>query len=321
MSPFEVRNMQPDELPRVNHVLSKAFSKARLDEGYSEWEVPLCRLGFLRMYLEGDPEGCLVVERREQLVGYVFSRLWGRVGWFGPLSVIPEEGGMGIGKTLVQRTVDRFLESGARTVGLETNPRSNRNVGFYTRLGFEPSQLVVEVARTLSAQTVNLPAGYRAVRVGRAPREQAPHLLAVLQDLTSAACRDLDYRAEVELIVRHSYGDALLLFESDTPVGAALAHTEPYAETERRAFLKVFVLLLHPSRPQEDLHILIKALEGWGKEEFMRGLTLRVPTRCSRALRLLLESEFNIVHTDLRMVLRGYEERDDPETIHFSKWE
>jgi ribosomal protein S18 acetylase RimI-like enzyme len=313
--------MEPGDLGQVNLVLSKAFSKARIQNGYLESHVPLCRVGFLRMYLEGNPQGCYVAEVPGRIVGYVFSRRWGSVGWFGPLSVDPELAGQGIGRLLVGEVVNHLIEADVRTVGLETNPRSRYNIGFYSKLEFEPSQLIVDVARELSDRWEELPAGYQALRLGRASEKEIPHLLATLGHLAEGVCPGLDYRAEAELIINHSYGDALILFDSGEPVGAALAHTEPYTETEERALLKVFTLVMAPTRPLEDLGTLVSALEHWAREEFLSGLSLRVSTRFGRAFRFLLESGFKVAHTDLRMVLRGYEERDDPESIHFSKWE
>lgn len=313
--------MRSSDLGQVGLLLSRAFSQARRRDGYSEWQVPACRLGFLRMYLEANPQGSYVVEKGRRIVAFVFTRRWGRVGWFGPLGVDPEEAGKGIGKELVREVIRRLRAAGVHTLGLETDPRSNYNIGFYSKLGFESSQLVTDVVRELAEDAGVLPSGYRAVRLGRAAEAEIPALLATIRSIGDAVCPGVDYRSEAELIIRHSYGDALLLFEGDEAIAMALAHTEPYTDTEERSFLKVFVLAVRPGRPLEDLRLLTCALERWAREEFLRGLAIRVPTRCSRALRLLLETGFRVVYTDLRMVLNGYGERDEPETVHFSKWE
>lgn len=320
MEQVTLRPMEVRDLDGVNLVLSKAFSKARLEDGYAEWHVPLCRLGFLHMYLAANPQGCFVAERRGRIIGYVFSRRWGRIGWFGPLSVTPEEAGKGVGRRLVEQAVEHLVQAGARTIGLETNPRSYRNLGFYTKLGFRVTQLAVDVGREIGDGAV-LPVGYSTFRLGRASAEERSRLGDALQELCRAVAGGADYRQEADLLLNHSYGDALFLFHKHDPVGVALAHTEPYSEKEERFFLKVYVLLLHPSRPLQDLKHFITALELWAREEFLRGVTLRVLTRHSEALPFVLEEEFNVVHTDLRMVLRGFEEEIDSETIHFSKWE
>ena len=48
---------------------------------------------------------------------------------------------------------------GARTIGLETMPRTVDNIGFYSRLGFEPGFMTVTMIRELTG-----PAGARRRR-------------------------------------------------------------------------------------------------------------------------------------------------------------
>lgn len=38
---------------------------------------------------ERDPEGCFVVEEDGRVVGIIFYRTWGGVGWFGTFAVLP----------------------------------------------------------------------------------------------------------------------------------------------------------------------------------------------------------------------------------------
>jgi len=65
---------------------------------------------------EKDPEGCFVAEREGQVIGFIFSRTWGGVGWFGTFAILPEYQGQGIGKRLMAashgQAIRRETESG-----------------------------------------------------------------------------------------------------------------------------------------------------------------------------------------------------------------
>jgi len=141
--------MDKSDLHRVNLILSKSFTQGRIEDGYKESRVPLVRIQFLEMYLAACAAGCYVLEVNGQIVAYAFSRLWGTVGWIGPLAVIPEFQGQALGKEMVLTCVDFLKESGAQTIGLETMPRSYKNIGLYSRLGFLPQSLTVEMTRTV----------------------------------------------------------------------------------------------------------------------------------------------------------------------------
>src|SRR3989337_728069 len=73
-------------------------------------------------------------EPAPQTVGYIFSRTWGGVGWFGSFGVRPEFQGRGIGKALLLPSLD-YLGRAPRIIGLETGLESPYNLGLYLRQG------------------------------------------------------------------------------------------------------------------------------------------------------------------------------------------
>ncbi|MEK6778963.1 MAG: GNAT family N-acetyltransferase, partial [Candidatus Deferrimicrobiota bacterium] len=66
------------------------------------------------------PAGCLVAETRGRMIGFIFSRRWGTLGWVGTFGVLPEARGAGIGQRLLARAVAALKKSGCREIGLET---------------------------------------------------------------------------------------------------------------------------------------------------------------------------------------------------------
>ena len=97
------------------------------------------------------PQGCLVATEGDSVLGAIFARKWGQLGWFSSLGVEPEFQGRGIGKGLACAATKFLRESGCHTVGLETWTNSPAYTALYVRLGFLPvainAQLVVDTHR------------------------------------------------------------------------------------------------------------------------------------------------------------------------------
>jgi ribosomal protein S18 acetylase RimI-like enzyme len=56
--------------------------------------------------------------------------------WLEDLYVAPEARGLGLGRALVQRTLDRARERGCHRVELDTNEDNHQAIGLYRSLGF-----------------------------------------------------------------------------------------------------------------------------------------------------------------------------------------
>ncbi len=317
-----LRLMTKHDLSTVNKVLSTAFSRARMEEGYKSYRVPPCRLLFLEMYWSRFPEACFVVEVRNRVIGFVFTHLWGEVGWMGPLAVLPDYQGRGYGKALVENAVQCLIDRGVRTLGLETMPRNYRNIDFYTRMHFHPQYLTVDLIRPVG-EPANFPEqhNYRAhffssIRVG----EQSGYL-DTLETLAGRVDPHLRIRKEVELVHRFKFGDALLVLKHETPIGFAVGHTEKYYEEERRNFLKIYLGGLHPDFQEQDVLAFLAFLERWARSARLDHVMIRIPTRQQKAFSLLLHMGFHSVHSDVRFILQGYPEVANISGFYLNKWE
>ena len=84
-----------------------------------------------------------------------------------------------IGKAVVGAGVEWLRRAGARTIGLETMPRTMDNIGFYSTLGFVPGRLTLTV--TLDAAPHGAPLG------GPPGRAASPDTSALLGRLPQRA--------------------------------------------------------------------------------------------------------------------------------------
>lgn len=317
-----LRLMADVDLPQVNLILSKAFTHARLQTGLRDSRVPLCRIDFLKMYRAANAEGSFVIAEDGKIVAYCFSRLWGSVGWIGPLSVIPAKESKGYGKRVVGAAVEVLKSQCAETIGLEMAAQSTRNLAFYTKLGFRPNKLTADLIRP-----VGEPARQKSRRKIAAQRfselsvpDQMMHGEA-LRKFFNQFQSGLDYTSEIQLTIDFSFGDAVMFFWEKKLVGFVLAHTETYSQGERREFLKVNALQMLPDVGLESLADLISQLDDWARAENLLATYIRVPTRYHAGFQTILSQNFRLVNSELRMTLEDYPQRDDPAMINFNKWE
>ncbi len=321
MLSYSLRAMRSEDLPAVNRVLSKAFTSARIDEGYKNAYVRPCHLSFLEMYLANFPTGCFVVENKQSLLGYSFAHLLGQVGWIGPLSVLPAHQGKHLGHEIVLAAIQALQKAGAQVIGLETAPRNYRNLGFYSKLGFKPGRLTFDMTKRVPPIALDvLPSKYEMCFVSQREGAARAELLAEVDALAGRLDPGLALSHEIALALRFNYGDALCLRAGNRLLACALAHTETYSEDENARYLKVIALLIEPKRAELPGQI-VQLLCNWANQKHLDTVSIRTPSRYTRAYHALLGLGFRVFHAELRMTLKGFHERAHPREFNLSKWE
>ncbi|MFQ5752618.1 MAG: GNAT family N-acetyltransferase [bacterium] len=215
-----LRNMLKSDLRQVNLILSKSFTHARLQNGLRSNRVPLCRPEFLEMYLAANPGGSFVIEKSNKIIAYCFTHLWGMVGWIGPLSVIPAEEGQGYGKKVVSASVDFLKQQGAKTIGLEMPAHSNRNLAFYTKLGFIPGKLTVDFIYKVSEQSQYKGSKeFTLTKFSKLSHDNKSIFLDKVKQFSSQFEPGLDFTNEIKITTEFGFGDACLISRADKTFG------------------------------------------------------------------------------------------------------
>jgi len=317
-----LRQMRREDLREVNLLLSKAFTHARIQQGYREGRVPLCRKEFLELYFRANSPGCFVIEKNYRVISFCFTRLWGTVSWLGPLGVDPSEEGQGFGKEIVRAAVGSLKTSGAKTIGLELAANSARNLAFYTKLGFEEQGLVIDVIKKISEERKPLKSTeIKTLMYSEIPPKKRTSLLEEARKFWQQTEPGLDYTGELELLTDFKFGDACFIMKPDRMIGFILAHTQTYSQEEERRFIKLNALQMSSQMTIETLSVFIRIVENWALSEKLSAIYLRMPTQQNNVLAYLLSREFKVLHNELRMTLTGYSQRADSTSINFSKWE
>jgi GNAT superfamily N-acetyltransferase len=287
------------DVDALNHVFSDAFTERYRRDGLSGVRVPFLNPAIWQFAIDTAGDGAMLWrDARGDVVAFNLAHRSGSEGWMGPLAVRTDRQGRGLGRQIVTAGIDWLRRQGARTIGLETMPRTIDNVGFYSRLGFVPGSLTVTLSRD----------------VGDTDPVVSERLSAIAPPLRDAAldeCRALaamvsdgaDYSRELRLTLDQRLGDATLLRDpSRTLRGWALWHTAPLANGRLRDELRILKLAAVDGAAARAV---IGAVEHDARQLGLTRMALRCQTEYVELYSGLIGDGFRVQWTDLRMHLRG----------------
>ena len=308
--PYRVRM---EDIGPLNDVFSDAFTDRYRRDGMVGVRVPLLNPAIWRYAVEdAGPGAMLWRDERGAIAAFNIAHCSGREGWMGPLAVRADLQGSGAGKEVVRAGIALLRKRGARTIGLETMPRTMDNIGFYSALGFVPGRLTM----TLSLDAV--PGDRPAELLGRLPLGDREACLAGIAALTDRVQPGFEFIREIELTDRLAIGDTVLIRQDDAVVGFALCHTVPLVEGRAREELRVLKMVL---ARRDLLDPMMAALRDYARRSGARRVAVRVQGEYVESYRRLVAMGGRLRWTDLRMTLDGYPEPMPADGLAWSNWE
>jgi GNAT superfamily N-acetyltransferase len=264
----------------------------------------------LQACLDLNPTGCFVaIAPNDRLAGYVFTRMWGMLGWIGVLGVHPEQQGKGFGKALVNTAIQYLRDSRCQTIGLSTAAEKPDNVGLYIRLGFLPSYPTLELFKTTEQPKAYTP----FIFLNQIDRDKA---LKIVSQISQKARSGLDYASEVRNACNYQWGETLFLGESQ-PWAFALVRTEPKREEFVQKELEISVISMSHEK-REQLPKLFNAIEELAYKRNFAQIHLAVNTSDPESLQQALKYGFRVKAMRIRMTL---EKILEPATgVDLSRW-
>jgi GNAT superfamily N-acetyltransferase len=296
----------------LNRVFAEAFTDRYSRDGLVGVRVPQLNATIWRYALEDAGDGAMVWrDAGGELVGFNMVHRSGTEGWMGPLAVRPERQGEGLGSSMVLAGIDWLKAEGARTIGLETMPRTVDNIGFYSRLGFMPGHLTVTLVRDVAR---------RPTEPGELVSTAADvaQALADCRALTEELAAGIDFTRELALTHELHVGDTCLVRRNGTLSAFALWHSAPLAAGRPKDELRVLKLV---ARTPEDFDRAIEAVQRAACVERVRRIAVRCQSALAEAYLRLVDQGFRVHWTDLRMILRGYAVTGPRKGIVLSNWE
>jgi len=313
--------MQNRDIQQINLMMTRAFARGRKEDGYENTHIPLCKQQFLEMYLEECPEGCFVIEEAGRIIAASFSHVWGRTGWIGPLAVDPDNHLSGLGKRIMYDSIQFLKDSGCTTIGLETNPRSNRNLGFYGKLGFEVSSLTADMIR----QANNDPDGhlqtpFKVIFYSECSNSNQELFCRLVQEFIKDVIPDTSFTPLIRSLANYNFGDSVLFLHDSSPVAYTSFQTLSTSTEEDNYILRNIAFVAHPKLPSKYFGLLLTALDSIAANRDLDQLLLRIQLSNSKLFHMLLNMNFKIIHTDQRMTMKGYREKTKTDALFFSRW-
>lgn len=241
--PLQIRPMSLADLEPVSQVEGMAFAYQMEHHLSPPADVRLRVEQYMKAALWKDPEGCFVAEDGNgDICGSVFCTTWGGVGWFGHLAVKPEYQGIGVGKSLVSKSLEYLRRRPSRIVGFETGANRPGNVGFYAKMGFELQQLTLFCEKGITPGGSTRP-DLSVERWSSLAPEQRQDWLEHLGRIGNCVTPGLDYSKEILAAEGFYLGDTLCYTHSGEPIGCAIVHLLPHIDpTGEPAYLQVMVM-------------------------------------------------------------------------------
>jgi len=241
-APFMIRPMLEDDIEDVRRVGQITWSDVATRDIGKKVRYPVRPRKVIEAYSWSDPQGCLVAEKEGEVVGSIFSHVWGRVGWIGPFEVLPELQSKGVGKALFAAAEGHLLRRGCAITGLETMAHVPRNIQFYMRAGYTPGDLALISTKVLGPAV----GSNRLERAGEGERDE---LLAWSKAASAAINPYLDYSSEIVMALEKDLGPVFVLRQDARIKALAVVHAyHPLAEADHSSLR----LLLTPPDEKDE---------------------------------------------------------------------
>jgi GNAT superfamily N-acetyltransferase len=302
-----------DGIGALNQVFSDAFTDRYRRDGMVGVRVPFLHHPIWRYAIEDAAGGAMLWRgERGEIAAFNIAHCSGVEGWMGPLAVKPEYQGGGTGKEIVRAGIEWLRSQGAKTIGLETMPRTMDNIGFYSSLGFEPGRLTLTL--TLDAIAAERPQPL----LGRLPAAEYEEALGDCAELVDALLPGYDFTRELRLTHELALGDTVLLHSGNRLVGFALCHTVPLVEGRAREELRVLKMVV---AGLENVEPMVRGLADHARRSGTRRVAFRVQGEYLSLYQRLIAIGARVRWTDLRMTVTGYPEPRAQGGIVLSNWE
>jgi GNAT superfamily N-acetyltransferase len=324
-----VRVMEAADLEPARWIVYRAYLEVLIalygPESGAQYEVRAMR--FMRMYLDREPQGCLVAELPDgMLAGVAFCFAWGAVGWFGSLAVAPEHQGRGIGQALTRRCISYLHHRGCRRIGLETWPEMALVRHLYGKLGFLPQRPTVKLSRQSRRQA--LASGWRAEWLGGSRLDGLGAALDAVQRVTrrlhaGGAEPPADYRQEVLVPLEAGWGHLLLVHGLSGEPEAFMLCYEKKPSGGASTALDVRLLLVAPGPADETaLDVTLALCDQRALDHSMGSVSCDVNLRHARAAALLRARGFRPVYELQRMELplEGFDALARSPALEMVRW-
>jgi len=304
------------DIAGLNRLFADAFTDRYRRDGLVGVRVPFLNAAIWRYAIADAGAGAMLWrDEADRIVAFNIAHRSGKEGWMGPLAVRPDRQLAGLGKEIVVAATEWLQNQGVSTLGLETMPRTVDNIGFYSRLGFVPGYLTL----TMTREVQRAPGGRPPYTLlGALDGGERAARLAEIARLVAALAPGYDFSREIQLTLDLTLGNVVIVQRDGRLAAFALCHSAPLAESGTREELRVLKV---GATGTEALLAVLDAVAAWAASQGVRRIAVRCQTAYREAYRALIQAEFRVRWSDLRMTLADYPEAVPATGILWSNWE
>jgi GNAT superfamily N-acetyltransferase len=310
------RRATPADVEALNTVFSETFTDRYRRDGLAGVRVPPLNPLVWHYAMRDAGDGAMLwLDEHDDIVAFNVAHRSGSEGWMGPLAVRLDRQGLGVGGIIVRAALDWLEQRNVSTIGLETMPRTLDNIGFYSRLGFDPAPLTVTMTGEASHHRV---AG-DWIALSRLDDSERADLMQRCTERIDRSLPGRDYRREMDLTQELRLGDTLVFERGGVVLGFVVWHG--IALAANRPADEVRVLKLFADSNVSFERVLV-ALEATAAARRLPRVAIRCQSGYAEAYRSLIARGYRVRWTDLRMTRVGFPEQCPPAgEIVFSNWE
>jgi GNAT superfamily N-acetyltransferase len=212
-----VRPLREEDLDAADRIMRTAFGT------FLGAPDPVAVFGdaqYVRPRYWAEPGWAFAAELDGEVVGSNFAARWGSYGFFGPLTVRPDQWDRGIATRLMEPIVDLFDGWGLHQAGLFTFPQSPKHIGLYQRFGFWPQYLTPLMEKRVAPG----PGGPEPTTLSSIAEADRDGIVATCGELTGSIYEGLDVSHEIRAAETQTLGETVLVDGDSELEGFAVCH-------------------------------------------------------------------------------------------------
>ena len=139
-----IRRARPEDAAACGRICYDAFTTINRQHNFPpELPAPDVAVGLLGSLFSRPDFYCVVAEHDGQIVGSNCLDERSTIAGIGPVTVDPTVQNRSIGRSLMQAVIDRARERNSAGIRLLQTTFHNRSLSLYTKMGFDPRELMV----------------------------------------------------------------------------------------------------------------------------------------------------------------------------------
>lgn len=282
---IRIRTLQEKDLPEADRIFRLAFGT------WNHLPDPIQFGGdsdFVRSRWLVDASATFVAEDAGTLLGSNFVATWGKVGFFGPLTVHPDLWDRGIAQLLLESTMELFAQRGVVHTGIFTHPESIKHIALYQKFGYRPRYLTGIMSSSVRLKECS---SY-TTRFSDVKESNRQEVLNACREICDSTFEGLDLELEISAVNKHRFGDTVLLWDNTKLMGFAVCHCGANTEAGSDTCYVKFGTVRQGPTAEEHFGQLLDACEVMASDKGLSRFVAGMNTARYQAYEKMLERGF-----------------------------